>query len=247
MRLCPATVLTLCLAFVSSGSLFALSGRDASVPPGTDTAQCMRWMKATVPGKVPLDPADFCSGLKRGSTDGWYSIWKCGHPAEQLTGATPRYCTSSGQFTTREAWAAGFSTTTTDGRELLYGTSDTTKGLRRSAATFHSRTPVWMGRLRMPAGMYELMPTESPDGWKLAVAKQHGEYLGSVAMKTATSGDPAGKNLVISTKHWAEGCPGPSPDFNVRELHFIYGSTDLLVCIRPDQVPVGKEVNVSQR
>ena len=95
--------------------------------------------------------------------------------------------------------------------------------------------------------MYELTPTKSPDGWKLAVAKQHGEYLGRVAMKTAASDDPAGKNLVISTRHWAEGCPGPSPDFDVRELHFIYGSTDLFVCLRPDQVPVSQKVNVSQR
>jgi hypothetical protein len=104
-----------------------------------------------------------------------------------------------------------------------------------------------MGRLRMPAGMYDLTPTKSPNGWKLAVAKQHGKYLGSVEMKTAVSDDPAGKNLVISTKHWAEGCPSPSPEFNVRELHFMYGSTDLFVCIRPDQVPVRQEVNISQR
>ncbi|HEY1964883.1 MAG TPA: hypothetical protein VGG59_08130 [Acidobacteriaceae bacterium] len=207
-------------------------------------------MKATVSAGVTrtLDPTDFCSGIKKdGSSDGWYSVWKCGRPAEQPTGATPRYCASSGQLTAGDAWAAGFSTATTDGRELLDGRSDTTKDLHHSAATFYSRTPVWMGALRLPAGMYELMPAQSPDGWKLAVAKQHGEYLGSVEMKTAASDDPAGKNLVISTNHRSEGCTGPSPDFNVRELHFSYGSTNLFVCLRPDQVPVSQEVNVSQR
>jgi hypothetical protein len=130
---------------------------------------------------------------------------------------------------------------------LLDGRSNITKDLHRSAATFYSRTPVWMGTLRLPAGMYELVPTRSPNEWKLAVAKQHGEYLGSVEMKTAASDDPAGKNLLISTTPWGGGCPGPSLDFNVRELHFIYGSTNLFVCLRPDQVPVSQEVNVSQR
>jgi hypothetical protein len=179
MRLRFVTVLALSLAFASYGSL-TLRAQDASVAACAEIDSCMRWMKATVSGggTRTLDPADFCSGIKRGSTD---------------------------------------------------------------------RRLVWMGRLRMPAGMYDLTPTESPDGWRLAVAKQHGEYLGSVEMKTAASGDPAGRNLVISTKHWAEGCPGPSPDFNVRELHFIYGSTNLFVCLRPDQVPVSHEVNVSQR
>ena len=176
---------------------------------------------------------------------GWYSMRKCGHPAEQLTGATPRYCTSSGRLTAHEASAAGFSTATTDGHELLDQTSDTAKDLHRSAATFYSRTPVWMGTLSLPAGMYELMPAQSPDGWKLDVATEHGDSLGSVKMETAASNDPAGKNLVISTKPWGDGCPDPSPDFNVRELHFSYGSTDLFVCLRPDQVP--QEVNVSQR
>jgi hypothetical protein len=72
-------------------------------------------------------------------------------------------------------------------------------------------------------------------------------YGDSVEMKTAASDDPTEKNLVISTKHWSEGGPGPSPDSNARELHFSYGSTNLFVCVRPDQVPVGQEVNVSQR
>jgi hypothetical protein len=246
MRLRSVTAVALSLAFASYGSL-TLRAQEASVASGTEIDSCVRWMKATVSEGATrtLDPTDFCSGIKRGNTDGWYSMWKCGHLAEPPNGATPRYCTSSGQLTAREAWAAGFSTATTDGRELLDQTSDTAKDLHRSAATFYSRTPVWMGTLRLPAGMYELMPVKSPDGWKLDVAKQHGEYLGSVEMETAASNDPAGKNLVISTKHWGEGCPGPSPDFNVRELHFSYGSTNLFVCLRPDQV--SQEENISQR
>ena len=130
---------------------------------------------------------------------------------------------------------------------MLAGTSDAAKDLHRSAATFYSRTSVSMGALRLPAGMYKLMPAQSPDGWKLDVATEHGDYLGSVKMKTAASNDPAGKNLVISTTPWGEGCPGPTLDFNVRKLHFMYGSTDLFVCLRPDQAPVSPEVNISQQ
>src|ERR1700733_13283902 len=165
MRLRSVAVLALSFAFASCGSL-TLRAQDASVAPRTEIDGCVRWMKATVSGGVTrtLDPTDFCSGIKRGNTGGWYSIRGCGLPAEQLTGATPRYCTSSGQLTAREAWAAGFSTATIDGRELLDGTSDTTKDLHHSAATFYSRTPVWMGTLRLPAGMYELMPAQSPAG-----------------------------------------------------------------------------------
>jgi hypothetical protein len=227
MRLRSVTVVALSLAFASCGSL-TLRAQDASVASRTAIDSCVQWMKATVSAGVasPLDPTEFCSGIKRGNIGGWYSIRKCSHPTGSLNDATPGYCTSSGQLTAHEAWAAGFSTATTpDGHELLEETSDIAKDLHRSAATFYSRTPVWMETLRLPAGMYELMPSKSPDGWKLAVARLDGEwndvsnprqYLGSVELKAAASDDPTGKNLVISTKPWGDGCPGPSPDFNVR-------------------------------
>ena len=120
----------------------------------------------------------------------------------------------------REAWAAGFSSATRDGSDLLGGTPDAAKDAQQAAATFYSRTAVWMGSLRVPAGMYRLIPSKSPDGWSLAVARQDGEwndaktaqqYLGSVAMKRSASDNPTGQYLTIATRRWAEGCPGPSP------------------------------------
>jgi hypothetical protein len=108
----------------------------------------------------------------------------------------------------------------------------------------------------VPAGMYNLIPSKSPDGWSLGVAKQDGEwndaklaqqYLGSVQMKGSDSENPIGHNLVISTTGWATGCPGPSLDRNVSELHFMYGTTDLFVCIRPDQIPKNQEATISER
>jgi hypothetical protein len=113
-----------------------------------------------------------------------------------------------------------------------------------------------MGSLRVPAGMYKLIPSKSPDGWSLDVAKQDGEwndakpaqqYLGSVPMKGSAYDNSTGHSLVISTRRWAEECPGPSLDRNVRELHFMYGSADLFVCIHPDQVSQNQEATISER
>lgn len=99
-------------------------------------------------------------------------------------------------------------------------------------------------------------PSKSPDGWSLAVAKQDGEWTdakstrqfpGNVQMKGLSSDHLAGThNLGISIKPWAEGCPGPSLVRNVRELHFLYGSSDLFVCIRPDQVPKSQEAHIDE-
>jgi hypothetical protein len=78
-------------------------------------------------------------------------------------------------------------------------------------------------------------------------AKPAQQYLGSVRMKGSDSDNPIGHNLVISTRGWAKGCPGPSLDRNVSELHFMYGTTDLFVCIRPDQIPKNQEATISER
>ncbi len=255
MKLGSMAVLTLSLAFAGSGALSSLIAQDAFVASAADVNRCVKWMRATVPARGP-DPEDFCSGVFDGNLGGWGSLYKCGQRAEQLTGTAPRYCVSSGEISAGEAWAAGFSSATRDGSDLLGGTSDAAKDSQQAAATFYSRTAVWMGSLRVPAGMYRLIPSKPPDGWSLAVAKQDGEwndakpaqqYLGSVAMKRSASDNPTGHYLTIATRRWAEGCSGPSPDHNVRELHFLQGSTDLFVCIRPDQVPKSQETNISEK
>jgi hypothetical protein len=252
MKLGSVTVLTLSLIFAFS----SLAAQDASVASASDVNQCVKWMKATVSARVP-DPTEFCSGIWDGHLGGWDSVFKCGKLTQQFTGTAPRYCTSSGQIGAGEAWAAGFSSATRDGSDLLGGTSDAAKDLQQGAATFYTTTAMWMGNLRLPAGMYKLIPSKSPDGWSLAVAKQDGEwndakstlqYLGIVQMKSSSSDSPTGTdNLGISTRRWAQECPGPSPDRSVRELHFSYGSTDLFVCIRPGEVPQRQEANLSER
>jgi hypothetical protein len=251
MKLDSVTILALSLAFAGSGAFSILWAEDASVNPDTETQLCVNWMKATVPGlRMPedadlrrLDPVDFCSGVKSGSAGGWFAVFKCGASSELLTRTAPKYCTSSGQITAHEAWAAGFSSTTKYGSDFLAGAADSAQDSQHNAATFFTAAELWMESLRVPAGMYKLIPSKSPDGWSLAVAKQDGEwsdatltqqYLGSVPLKGLASDNPTGNhNLAIETSLWAEGCGGPSPNFDVRELHFVYGSSDLFVCIRP--------------
>jgi hypothetical protein len=212
-------------------------------------------MKATVSTRA-LDPTEFCSGTWDGQLGGWNAIFKCGQPTQEPTGRAPRYCASSGQISAGEAWAAGFSSATKYGSDLFGGPSDAAKGSQPASVTFYSRTAVWMESLRVPAGMYKLIPSKSPEGFSFAVARQDGEwndtkpaqqYLGSVQMKRSADDNSTAHNLVISTRRRAEGCPGPSLDRNVRQLHFMYGSTDLFVCIRPDQVSQSQEATISER
>jgi hypothetical protein len=161
--------------------------------------------------------------------------------------------TSYGEIRPGRAWAAGFSSSTKYGSDLLDGTSGAANDSQQAAATFYSTTPMRMENLRMPAGMYKLVPIKSPDGWKLTVAKQDGDstdaahtlqYLGSVDMKAAPRDSSSETTyLAISMEPRAEGCSGPSPQRDLQELHFRYGITDLFVCFRPDQVGQNQEAS----
>jgi hypothetical protein len=181
---------------------------------------------------------------------------KCGESAEQLSGTALRYCASFGEVDAGDAWAAGFGSTTKDGGDLLDGTSDVRKDSQHAAVTFYSTNSVWMESLRLPAGMYKLIPAKSPEEWRLAIAKQDGEssdarhsqqYLGSVELKVASDNPPVKRNLAISLSPEAERCPRLSVQRGVKELHFTYGGTDLFVCFGPDEVLQKKEANMSER
>lgn len=266
MKMRPVTVMTLSLVLAGSGAFSRLRAQDAAVAPGAEPQRCVNWIKATVPVSDlhGPDPADFCSGIQTGNFGGWSATGKCGASPPLLTGTAPKYCASWGEISAQEAWAAGFSSTTKDGRELLEGASDSAKDAQRNAVTFYSRTAVWMGSLRVPAGMYQLIPSKSPAGWSLAVARLDGEWndakasqqsLGTVEMKGVASGDPTltdslyfelGKDdLEIWAGNFVTGCGGGLPYLTGRELHFILGSTDLLVCIRPERAPQNQETNLS--
>jgi Protein of unknown function (DUF2911) len=263
MKIWHVTVMALSLGFAASGTFSALRAQQAAAAPDPQTQRCVNWIKATVPVAElrGLDPADFCSGVQTGNFGAWSSVFHCG-VSSAPTGTSPKYCASWGEIREHETWAAGFSSTTKDGHELFDESSDSSKNAQRNAVTFYSRTPVWMGSLRVPAGMYKLTPSRSPDGWSLAVARLEGEWndakapqqnLGTVEMKN--SDNPTltdslyfelGKDyLEIWAGNFAAGCGKRPTDFNGRELHFILGSTDLLVCIRPEHSPESQRSNIS--
>jgi hypothetical protein len=261
MKLGSVTILTLSLAFAGSGTFSSLRAQDASLPPSSEAYQCMKWMKATVPLlRTPddgdlrrLDPAHFCSGIQEGGLGGWGAVFQCGQSIEHFSGTPLRYCASFGEVNAGDAWAAGFSSRTKDGSDLLDGASEALKDSQRAAVTFYSTNSVWIESLRLPAGMYKLVPSNSPDGWRLAVARQDGEwndarstqqYLGSVELHSVASQTSAGKsNLAISLGDGVQRCPTPTVWRAVKELHFTYGNTDLFVCFRQDQ---RQEANIGE-
>jgi hypothetical protein len=147
-----------------------------------------------------------------------------------------------------ETWAAGFSSVTSDGGDLLFSADAHQKG-----AVFYSRTAVWIGDLRIPTGMYSLSPFKSLSVWTLAPAEQSEataerpnaeRTLYNIPMRsdftTSDFRNPwRAKDLAVLIQPFSDRCPGPSKDFSVRELHFLYRDTDLFVCIRPDQAAGG--------
>jgi hypothetical protein len=253
MKLALQPILSLALALVSSGSIARLHAQQASVGPESEIAHCVRWMNTTVPMKPfgSLDAAEFCAGVQRNGLGGWWSIFECGPSEQQLTGTTARYCVSSGHIDANETWAAGFRSMTRDGHELLNESPEAKKDSPPAAATFYTRTGLSMGDLKLAAGMYDLIPTKSPKGWTLEVAKWSDvpnpqSYVGSVEMRRGPRRDfSEHSNLGISANAWANGCSALSPDESQGELHFAYGSTDLFVCIRPDERRVHAQQQVS--
>ncbi len=259
MRLDSPTILILALVFGGAGTFSCVKAQDTSTSSGIESQRCVNWVNAMVPvaDLRNLNPVDFCSGGKDENFGGWSAVFKCGASPTLLTGTALSYCTSFGQVRRHEAWAAGFSSTTKHGRELLDGSSDFPDDSQRNAVTFYSRTPVWIGSLRMAAGMYKLIPSKSQDGWNLAVAKFDGEWnahkppqqdLGTIKMTGSTPEKPMGKDyLEIWGRPFSNACGGGSPNLNIRELHFILESTDLFVCIRPEQASQSQQATLNER
>jgi hypothetical protein len=250
MKLGSVQVLILSLAMTTPICTTTLHAQDAQTSANPEIDRCVKWMSATVSPAVTdgLKPIDFCSGIKSNTISAWDST-SCGDPAQPSK--SPRYCASSGQLTEKEAWTAGFSGPSLDGRELLNPTPATSKDTQAPTAVFYSRTDTSIEDLRLPAGMYNLIPSHSSEGWTLTItpqdeATQPPKPLGTVPLKSAVVAAPPTDRLAISTKPWSDTCTGPSRDFTVRELHFVYGTNDLFVCVRPDQSPIHQQSAATQ-
>ena len=218
-------------------------------------------MKATVSSGVQnrIDPVDFCSGLKRAAAaDGWWSVQKCGDQTPTLPGTASTYCASIGHISGSEAWAVGFGSKSSDGGDYLVADPARTVLSQRNAAVLYSRTAFWIESLRVPAGIYDLMPSKTLNGWQLTVVEkeetsgpQHpGKEVGIVELK-GTASDPDGlkttTHLVISAKTGSERCNATGKGTKAREIEFIYGSADLYMCVHPEQVLLDWQTTAANR
>jgi hypothetical protein len=266
VNLFSVNVLVLSVVVAFSGNICSLGAQKAPISPPTGFAQCAQWIKSTVSGQIKqtLDPTHFCAGIQDGSTGAWFSSGACEGQADRLSDAPPTHCTSSGRITRRETWAAGFRSSTIDGHEFFDESSNAPSDSYRSSAMFFSRTALWIEKLRLPAGMYWLKPLKSTDAWRLTIVNADQEendatlpqqYLGSVQLKDAAaerrdaaSSGHVGNVFLISIKsRGGDECRSLAKASTASELHFIYGNTDLYVCISPDEVPLDQGQSLSPR
>jgi hypothetical protein len=232
------------LTILSAISILTTQAQPTPTASDRTIDHCVRWLKATVNEGMwhQLDPADFCAGVQLNNVGGWVSDTVCGNAPEQHAGSAPSYCSSAGQISPSEAWAAGFGSSSGDGGELLADAYDRGTQSPRAAAVFYTRTATWIGDLRISPGMYKLVPQRSTAGWRLAVSREGGGFVASAALQKnlgaieATANRPP-NHLLVWIRPDSHTCPGPSTDIEVRELHFIFESTDLFFCVRPDPVP----------
>lgn len=198
-----------------------------------DLARCADWVKKTVPANFRVIGSDFCRGIKReGSPDGWYSIQNCGDQSGGDKVPVKRFCSSSGAVGPDWTVAAGYIGTGPDGSELINGTDE---GRTPHSATLYSRTPIYIGDTRIPAGFSQLMLMHADRGWQMSIVPEKEKATRTVQLLSdARQLSATGNELAISVHYASPRCS----DFpNVRELAFTYAGTDLYVCMRPDRFP----------
>lgn len=118
------------------------------------TTDCTRWLTATS-FQDSADASAFCSGSAKAVT-GWFATGPCPHPQNQTTeGTNAIVCSSAGISTKDLSLAAGFKGASDDPAYTVPGTG--------GAVTLFTRTAVWIGGLRVPAGFYSLRPMSSSE------------------------------------------------------------------------------------
>jgi Protein of unknown function (DUF2911) len=210
-----------------------------------ETVYCPRWLGVVISKSDLDDPARFCSGIiENGSRGGWSSSGDCPRTLGRVAETTPSFCASVGRKDWDTTLAVGVISTSMKGREFLDGTLPVQSDVNYGAATLYTRTAIWIGDVRVPAGIYSVHVSESPEELKLDINKQTGEwnpgddappYLGSAEMKRAPiRGLPV---PWLRLEFWPTVWDGPvSPAVaHVQDLHFIWGDTNLYVRIRPDE------------
>ena len=200
----------------------------------TEVVQCTHWLETIVPKSTMSNAPNFCSGIVNvRETVEWAGSSDCPESPVRVADAPRRFCASYGRNDYYETFAVGVTSTSSQGRDFIDGALP---GPNDPAVLF-TKKPIWIGDLLLPAGMYNLQISRSPEESTLNVSKQNGDagsYLGSVKMKSApVEGMPV---PWLSIQAWPTVRDGPTPlsEALVNEMHFTWGDTNLFVRIRPD-------------
>jgi hypothetical protein len=194
--------------------------------------RCSDWLKAIVPQNQDVNAVAFCRGLKSEvRPDEWFSFYHCGPAAKPDAEGKEPYCTSSGSISSDWTIAAGFSAGPNRGADLFPNTATGNAG---GPATIYSRTPVHIGELRIPAGMYRLAILHPAEEWKMTIASESGQPIGTVLLKaTGHQVSSANGNSVIEVRHSGKYC---AQQRTTRELIFGYNGLELSACLQPEPI-----------
>jgi hypothetical protein len=222
----------LILLALSTASVTVVAHAQHGAASKTDINRCSEWLKVMVPESARVDAVAFCRGLKaEGSPNEWFSIYHCGPAAKPDAEGKKPYCTSSGSLSSDWTIAAGFSAEPDHGAELFPSAETGNAG---EPATLYSRTPVHIGGLRIPAGMYRLTISHQADEWKMTVTPEGGQAIGTVPLKaTGHQVSSANEDSVIQVHHSGNRCARPS---NTGELIFSYNGVELVACLQPEPI-----------
>ena len=162
----------------------------------------------------------------------------CPHAQSQTTEvASAIVCSSAGDSTGYMSLAAGFKAVSNDPAYSVPGAG--------GAVTLFTRTAVWIGGLRVPAGFYSLRPLSSSEGWKLLVfvhdakGEDAQQSLGSVNLDTTVGG--FAENML--RVEFSPDLPSPPSE----QLHFIWPTLNAFVHISPAASDIKKISNESSR
>jgi hypothetical protein len=226
------------LALAMAGAAMAGHAQNGAASKA-DIDRCTDWLKTVLPDNMKVDVALFCAGQKQEQVPGlggWYSTYHCGPAAGPAADRKEPYCAVSGAISPNWALAAGFRSEIKDGGDIMPAPGKVDAA--GAAGTFYSLTPVHIGSLRVPAGLYRFTISHPADGWKMTVAPETGTEIGVVSLKPSSLLTTTDSALAIGVLNSGFRCKDP---VRVHELVISYSGTELYACFEPEPIAPAQE------
>ena len=173
---------------IGAAAVWSLQAQTSSPATKPLTTDCIRWLTTTPCFKTLLTLAAFAR--EQAQSQAWAGQElrgpACILRSETREGTSAIVCQGTGKSTKDLGLAAGFEAASDDQAYTVPGAG--------GAVTLFTRTAVWIGGLRVPAGFYSLRPLSSSKRWKLLVLSHDStpedgqQSLGSVNLETALGG-----------------------------------------------------------